>query len=91
MSNPIAEFEAEVKARIRKNGENEALLAAAQAFNVESNKSQYSYNFKWMGRPVIQYPQDILAMQELLWEIKPDLVIETGIAHGGSLIFMHQF
>jgi cephalosporin hydroxylase len=46
----------------------------------------YSYNFRWMGRPIIQYPQDMIAVQELIWRIKPDLVIETGIAHGGSLI-----
>jgi cephalosporin hydroxylase len=48
---------------------------------------KYSYNFSWLGRPIIQYPQDMVAMQELLWEVKPDLIIETGIAHGGSLIF----
>lgn len=48
----------------------------------------YSYNFKWLGRPIIQYPQDMLALQELIWNIKPDLIIETGIAHGGSLIFL---
>nr|WP_287601777.1 cephalosporin hydroxylase family protein [Thiothrix sp.] len=49
--------------------------------------SKYSYSFSWLGRPIIQYPQDILAMQELIWSIQPDLIIETGIAHGGSLIF----
>lgn len=48
---------------------------------------KYSYQFDWMGRPVIQYPQDIVAMQELIWSVRPDLIIETGIAHGGSLIF----
>ncbi|KKP40277.1 MAG: cephalosporin hydroxylase [Candidatus Peregrinibacteria bacterium GW2011_GWC2_33_13] len=48
---------------------------------------RYTYNFNWMGRPIIQLPEDIMAMQELIWEIKPDLIIETGIAHGGSLIF----
>ena len=47
----------------------------------------YPYNFSWLGRPIIQYPQDMVAMQELVWSIKPDLIIETGIAHGGSLIF----
>jgi cephalosporin hydroxylase len=51
------------------------------------NLLKYSYHFEWQGRPIIQYPQDIVAMQELIWEIKPDLIIETGIAHGGSLIF----
>jgi cephalosporin hydroxylase len=53
----------------------------------ETAKYKYSYNFEWQGRPIIQYPQDMMAMQELIWKIKPDLIIETGIAHGGSLIF----
>jgi cephalosporin hydroxylase len=48
---------------------------------------KYSYNFSWQDRPIIQYPQDIVAMQELIWSVQPDLIIETGIAHGGSLIF----
>jgi cephalosporin hydroxylase len=50
-------------------------------------KYKYSYNFSWLGLPIIQFPQDMLAMQELIWKCKPDLIIETGIAHGGSLIF----
>jgi cephalosporin hydroxylase len=87
MDKKIIEFALETKNRIDKNGTNTQLQLAAKNFNIESNKAQYSYNFLWMGRPVIQYPQDILAMQELIWEIKPDLIIETGIAHGGSLIF----
>jgi cephalosporin hydroxylase len=52
----------------------------------ESTQPKYSYNFSWLSRPIIQYPQDIVAIQELIWKIKPDLIIETGIAHGGSLI-----
>lgn len=52
-----------------------------------SEKFQYSYHFSWLGRPIIQYPQDIVALQELIWKIQPDLIIETGIARGGSLIF----
>jgi cephalosporin hydroxylase len=87
MSNPVLQFIEERIQRIRKNGSNTSLKAAADAFNVASNTAQYSYNFSWMGRPIIQYPQDMIAMQELIWEIKPDLIIETGIAHGGSLIF----
>lgn len=51
------------------------------------SKHKYSYNFSWLGRPIIQFPQDIIAMQEIIWQIKPQLIIETGIAHGGSLIF----
>src|SRR5688572_22052625 len=46
---------------------------------------EYSYHFTWMGLPIIQYPQDIVAMQEIMWQVKPDLIIETGIARGGSL------
>src|SRR6266508_4614976 len=87
MNNPIKAFIEERKQRIDTNGNNQALQQAADAFNIESNKSQYSYNFSWMGRPIIQYPQDMIAMQEIIWEIKPDLIIETGIAHGGSLIY----
>ncbi len=85
--NPILEFITERTERIENFGNNEPLQAAAKVFNEESNKAQYSYNFTWMGRPIIQYPQDMIAMQELIWEIKPDLIIETGIAHGGSLIY----
>lgn len=48
---------------------------------------RYSYNFDWLGRPIVQYPQDIVAVQELIWRTKPDLIVETGIAHGGSVIF----
>ena len=47
----------------------------------------YSYHFSWLGRPIIQYPQDVFAMQELIFTVQPDLIVETGIAHGGSLIF----
>jgi cephalosporin hydroxylase len=52
----------------------------------ESAKYNYSFNFEWMARPIIQYPQDIVAFQEIVWNVKPDLIIEMGIAHGGSLI-----
>ena len=59
----------------------------AHQFMKESIGFRYSYNFKWMGRPIIQYPQDIVAVQELIWDVKPDLIIETGVAHGGSAVF----
>jgi cephalosporin hydroxylase len=60
-----------------------------RAFQVflESCRYDYSYNFTWLGRPIIQFPQDIIALQEIIWRVKPDLIVETGIAHGGSLIF----
>ncbi len=80
-------FDEEVKARLDANGHDAGLVASAAAFMQASTAPKYSYNFSWLGRPVIQYPQDIVAMQELIWRVQPDLIIETGIAHGGSLIF----
>ena len=59
----------------------------SRVWSRETNRNGYTYNYSWLGRPIIQYPQDILAMQELIWAVQPDLIIETGIAHGGSLIF----
>lgn len=85
--NPIDEFKQERAERIASYAQPGDLRDAAAAFNVASNRDKYSYNFSWMGRPIIQYPQDMIAMQELIWAIKPDLIIETGIAHGGSLIY----
>jgi cephalosporin hydroxylase len=79
-------FNQELIDHILASSNNKNLLNATQAFMTESVLSKYSYNFNALGRPIIQYPQDIIAMQELIWNIKPDLIIETGIAHGGSLI-----
>jgi cephalosporin hydroxylase len=80
-------FDREVYDRIRDNSHNKELVNAARAFTQASIAPKYSFNFSWLGRRIIQYPQDIVAMQELIWAIKPDFIIETGIAHGGSLIF----
>ena len=82
-----ATFDTEVTDRINANGRHKDLVWSAGAFMKASVGPKYSYNFSWLGRPIIQYPQDIIAMQELIWSIKPDLIVETGIAHGGSLIF----
>ena len=51
-----------------------------------SCRHHYSYNFTWLGQPIIQYPQDVLAMQEIVWRVRPDVIVETGVAHGGSLL-----
>ncbi len=67
-------------------GDSDLQRVAGELFR-KSFEHRYSYNFTWMGRPIIQYPQDIVAMQELIWSVQPDLIIETGIAHGGSLVF----
>lgn len=87
MTDPIRQFLDDREHRIDSYKTNKSLKEAAVRFNEESNKAQYSYNFSWMGRPIIQYPQDMIAMQEILWQLQPDVIIETGIAHGGSLIY----
>jgi cephalosporin hydroxylase len=84
--NHYKNFKSECEVNIAKQGGDESLLNARNAFFNESFAHKYPYNFEFLGRPIIQYPQDMVAMQELIWEIKPDLIIETGIAHGGSLI-----
>lgn len=78
-------FQEECQARIA-SYPNSEIERAAHDFMRASTQPKYSYNFSWLGRPIIQYPQDMVAMQELIWSIKPDLIVETGIAHGGSLI-----
>jgi cephalosporin hydroxylase len=80
-------FEDERKKIINKNFASKKMLKIAQSFNIEASLNKYTYGFNWLGVPIIQYPQDVILMQELLYNIKPDLVIETGIARSGSLIF----
>lgn len=79
-------FEQEIAESIQLQGKIPTLASAASAFLIESIASRYSYNFTWLGRPIIQYPQDIVGLQEIVFAVKPDLIIETGVAHGGSLI-----
>jgi len=83
----MSDFQKEVKDRIASYENDVPLKSDAAAFLRSSIASRYSYNFTWLGRPIIQYPQDMIAMQELIWSIQPDLIVETGIAHGGSLVF----
>lgn len=85
--NPVELFEEECQKRIKNYPSKSNLIEPATDFIKESVRLKYSYNFRWFGHPIIQFPQDIIAMQELIWQVKPDLIIETGIAHGGSLIF----
>ena len=84
--NLIDEYRQEVKENIAALGRDKALWDSTVSWIVQANAHRYTYNFNWLGRPIIQFPQDMAAMQELVWKIKPDLIIETGIAHGGSLI-----
>jgi len=81
------EFLAEIKQQIDGMAADIDAHALSRRWIQETLKHKYAYHFSWMGRPIIQYPQDVLAVQEIIWSVKPDLIIETGIAHGGSLIF----
>jgi cephalosporin hydroxylase len=81
------DFENERQERLEQNGRDATLRSTAAAFMHASTAPKYSYNFSCMGRPEIQYPQGLLAMQEIIWKVQPDIIIETHIAHGGSLIF----
>ncbi|MCT7995218.1 cephalosporin hydroxylase family protein [Laspinema olomoucense] len=85
--NNIDKFKMDCTKEIQVMGEISTLTEGAIDFVKTVNPYKYSYHFEWLGRPIIQYPQDIIATQELIYSIQPDLIIETGIAHGGSLIF----
>ncbi|MDC1221007.1 cephalosporin hydroxylase family protein [bacterium] len=79
-------FENEVASRVKNNSKNKKLKKSAFNFLKESYLDKYSYNYSFFGRPIIQYPEDIVSVQELIFKVKPDLIIETGIAHGGSIV-----
>jgi len=83
---PYDRFKLEGAKEIDDQGADDELVEASRSWMRLANRSKYSYHFEWLGRPIIQYPQDIVAMQELVWKVQPDLIVETGIAHGGSLI-----
>jgi cephalosporin hydroxylase len=81
------EFERRNREMAARLGADAELRELTRRWFIRASQLEYSYHFSWMDRPVIQFPQDLVAMQEILWKLKPDLVIETGVAHGGSLIF----
>ena len=84
--NPVELFQRECNQELEKQGADEEVRRLSSAWIEHPTLHHYSYHFSWLGRPIIQYPQDIVAMQELIYRVQPDLIIETGIAHGGSLI-----
>ena len=84
---PISEFKNERATAQKEMLQDAELKQKSLDWMLLADKYKYTYNFTWMGRPIIKYPQDIVIMQELIWDVKPDLIIETGIAHGGSIIF----
>ena len=85
--NPVQQFKTEVEQNIQRLEQDASLPDDSLAWMLKAGTvGAYTYNFTWLGRPIIQYPQDIQAMQEIIWETRPDIIVETGIAHGGSLI-----
>jgi cephalosporin hydroxylase len=86
-TDPISQFEVEKKKSIsayRKEFQWQELTAK---WMEKAFEQKYMYNFEWMGRPIIQVPTDMMAFQEIVWQVKPDIIVETGIAHGGSIIY----
>lgn len=81
------DFLADCQREVRTQGDDPEFRQLSRAWMDRAQALKYSYHFEWMGRPIIQYPTDILAMQELIWRIQPELIVETGVARGGSLIF----
>jgi len=81
------EFKNQNRKKIAQMFKDKKLKETSEKWFLESYEYEYSYHFSWLGRPIIQYPQDMISMQEIIWNYKPDIIIETGIAHGGSLIF----
>jgi len=84
---PVDEFKSERKKDIDDMYLDKELKKKSLDWMIHADRYKYTYNYTWLGRPIIKYPNDMVVMQELIWEIKPDLIIETGIAHGGSIIF----
>jgi cephalosporin hydroxylase len=85
--NDELEFAREVQSRINAQGDEIDLVSSGNKFLEAGLKTKYIYNFSWLGRPIIQTPQDIVALQEIIFRIKPDLIIDIGIARGGSIVF----
>lgn len=84
---PGEEFQKEVLANVEGLSRDHELQSKSMEWIRDITRHKWAYNFRWLGRPAIQFPNDTWALQELIWEIRPDLIIETGIAHGGSLVF----
>lgn len=84
---PPKDYTDEIRQRIESEPDNHELTKVKTDLLNQMNWNRYAYNFTWFGRPAIQIPQDAMTFQEMIWEVRPDLIIETGIAHGGSLVF----
>lgn len=83
----LKRFYKERETRIKKQFRDEKFQKLSNSWTKYSLKNGYIYNFSWLGIPIIKYPSDLITIQEIIFEVKPDLIIETGVAHGGSLAF----
>ena len=86
-SKVLKKFQKNVDKNIRSMSSDLELKKKSIDWMLHADKYKYTYNYRWMGIPIIKFPNDIVALQEIIWKVKPDIIIETGIAHGGSLLF----
>lgn len=87
MSKLIKQFDNRVKKNTKKMSKDTALFKKSVAWMLHADKYKYTYNFKWAGIPIIKFPNDLMVLQEIISDVQPDVIIETGVAHGGSIIF----
>lgn len=83
----LKNFQKRVDKNIKLMSLDDELRRKSVDWMIHADKYKYTYNYRWMGIPIIKFPNDIVALQEIIWRVKPDIIIETGIAHGGSIIF----
>lgn len=81
------DFKRQNTAEVAAMAVDEEFAACSRQWMRHAETHRYPYHFEWLGRPIIQYPQDMVVMQEIIWRVRPQVIVETGIAHGGSLIF----
>lgn len=87
MTDAVEEFRRRNEAMVRAMAGDAAFRELSRRWFVRASELEYSYHFRWMGRPIIQMPQDMVALQEIVFDVRPDVIVETGVAHGGSVIF----
>jgi len=83
----LRKFKKNVDKNIKSMSRDKELKRKSISWMLHADKYKYTYNYRWMGIPIIKFPNDIVVLQEIIWKVKPDVIIETGIAHGGSIIF----
>ena len=87
MHTKIKEFNIQVKRNLKKMNTDKKLFKKSIDWMLHADKYKYTYNYEWAGIPIIKFPNDLMALQEIISKVKPDVIIETGVAHGGSVIF----